>query len=94
MAWLRHPLYSILVVLLLGVAGGLVARSLMPRRPGEGGLYAGLTAACVGLAGAFFGFHLTMLSNLATDQPAVPFLGARLFSALLLWMWARLRVSD
>src|SRR5712675_1186253 len=81
MVWLRHPLYSILVVVLIGVACGLLARRLSARESDA----ETFTAICVGLAGAFLGFHFAMLSNLATDQVLVPFIVALVTCALLLW---------
>jgi len=87
MAWLRHPLYSILAVVLVGIVCGFFARGVVGRDRGA----ETFTAICVGLAGAFVGFHLAMLSNLATDQVLVPFIVAFVASALLLWGWTRLR---
>ena len=87
MAWLRHPLYSILVVIVIGVGCGVLVR-LVVARDVNGGSF---TAICVGLAGAFVGFHFAMLSNLATDQALVPFIVALAGSVLLLWAWSRLQ---
>jgi len=90
MAWLRHPLYSIATVLAIGIACGWIGTILARRnRERAAAHYDRFTAISVGLAGAFVGFHLAMLSNLATDQVLLPFLVALLLSALAVWIAAR-----
>ena len=85
MALLRHPLYSILVVIVIGVGCGLLARLIVARGPSGETFAISFTAMCVGLAGAFLGFHFAMLSNMATDQAMIPFIVALMGSVLLLW---------
>ncbi len=89
MAWLRHPFYSIATVVLIGVVSGLLAQAVVCRKRPAGKGPGPFTAACVGLAGAFLGFHLAMLSNLATDLALFPFIVTLAGSAIILWAWTR-----
>lgn len=69
MAFLRHPLYSILAVILIGALCG-VAAHWMARRKRKLPL---LTAILAAIGAAFLGYHFAMLSNLATDVILMPF---------------------
>jgi uncharacterized membrane protein YeaQ/YmgE (transglycosylase-associated protein family) len=89
MDWLRHPFYSIATVVLIGVVSGLLAQALVRRQRAAGKDTGIFTAACVGLAGAFLGFHFAMLSNVATDQVLFPFIVAVIGSGVMLWSWTR-----
>ena len=75
MEFLRHPLYSILAVILIGAVCGAAAYWMRP------GLRL-FTAILAGMGAAFFGFHFAMLSNLATNVIWMPF-AAALVVALL-----------
>jgi uncharacterized membrane protein YeaQ/YmgE (transglycosylase-associated protein family) len=75
MEFLRHPLYSILAVILIGAVCGVAAYWMRP------GLRL-LTAILAGMGAAFLGFHFAMLSNLATNVIWMPF-AAALVVALL-----------
>ena len=66
MEFLRHPLYSILAVILIGAVCGAAAYWMRP------GLRL-LTAILAGMGAAFLGFHFAMLSNLATNVIWMPF---------------------
>ena len=69
MEFLRHPLYSILAVILIGAicgAGAHWLRSGTAKLP----LFAVILA---GIGAGFVGFHFAMLSNLATDVILMPF---------------------
>ena len=74
---LRHPLYSILAVILIGALSGAAAHwiegSPKPRV---------VVSILAGIGAAFLGFHFAMLSNLATDVILMPF-GVALVVALL-----------
>jgi uncharacterized membrane protein YeaQ/YmgE (transglycosylase-associated protein family) len=75
---LRHPLYSIVAVILIGALSGAVAQWIR-----SGAARARMvTATLAGIGAAFLGFHFAMLSNLATDVILMPF-GAALVAALL-----------
>jgi len=71
---LRHPLYSILAVLLIGACCGAAAHvfarhGVAAARPGRR-----LAAAMLaGIGAAFIGFHAAMLSNMATGVILMPF---------------------
>jgi len=72
MEFLRHPLYSILAVLIIGTLCGAVARPAQRL----------LASILIGVGAAFIGFHFAMLSNIATDVILMPFAVALVFSAL------------
>ena len=78
---LRHPGYSILAVLLIGVACGALAHALQ----GAGGGRVLATRIMVGIAGAFIGFHAGMLSNLMTSVILMPFAVALAGATLAVW---------
>ena len=90
--WLRHPLWSILTVPAIGIVAGLLfaVSARVRRRLGGRTAFVALTAAAVGMAGAFIGFHAAMLSNMARDMAAFPFTVAAAASVLLLLGWAAL----
>jgi uncharacterized membrane protein YeaQ/YmgE (transglycosylase-associated protein family) len=80
MSVLRHPLYSILAVIFIGVLCGALAHVIGRRR--------GLpTSILVGLAGAFLGFHAAMLSNVATGIVVFPFVVTTIVSVAVLAGW-------
>jgi hypothetical protein len=81
MEFLRHPLYSILAVILIGAAIGLLAQSTA--RGARPALRDRIAAALVGVAAAFLGFHFAMLSNLATGVIIMPFAVALVVSLLV-----------
>ena len=71
MEFLRHPLYSILAVIFLGMLSGACAHfagrgSVRPAR-------AMSVMILVGIGAAFLGFHAAMLSNVATGVILMPF---------------------
>jgi uncharacterized membrane protein YeaQ/YmgE (transglycosylase-associated protein family) len=79
MEFLRHPLYSILAVILIGTIAGLLAhRSSSGSRTAR----ACLVAVLAGIGAAFLGFHAAMLSNRATAVILMPF-GVALVISLL-----------
>ena len=78
MEFLRHPLYSILAVILIGLLCGALAHWIRRR---DGGSRA-FTLILAGIGAAFLGFHFAMLSNLATGVILMPF-AAALVVALL-----------
>ena len=79
MEFLRHPLYSILAVILIGAVAGLLAQWTARRRT----LRERIAVALVGVAAAFLGFHFAMLSNLATGVIIMPFAVALVVSLLV-----------
>ena len=81
MEFLRHPLYSILAVILIGAMIGLLPQ--WTARGARPALRDRIAAALVGIAAAFLGFHLAMLSNLATGVIIMPFAVALVVSLLV-----------
>jgi uncharacterized membrane protein YeaQ/YmgE (transglycosylase-associated protein family) len=81
MEFLRHPLYSILAVLLIGALCGALAYGCCEKstRSARGWL----VAVFVGLGAAYFGFHAAMLSNVATGIILMPFTVAFVISLLV-----------
>lgn len=88
------PFVSFLLVLVIGVAAGLV----YDRVAGPGWLgrqIAGsqrgmVTGALVGIAGSFIGFHLAGLLGLVLGGPGL-YLGAAIGAAVVLWLWRVMR---
>jgi uncharacterized membrane protein YeaQ/YmgE (transglycosylase-associated protein family) len=79
MEFLRHPLYSILAVIVIGAVAGLLAhRSSKRSRTAR----AYLVAVLAGIGAAFLGFHAAMLSNRATGVVLMPFAAALVISLL------------
>jgi uncharacterized membrane protein YeaQ/YmgE (transglycosylase-associated protein family) len=69
MEFLRHPLYSILAVVLIGALCGAAAYWMRGRDAGS----RAFTIILAGIGAAFLGFHFAMLSNLATGVILMPF---------------------
>ena len=76
---LRHPLYSILAVILIGAVSGAAAIWIARRGPGQR-LF---TMIFAGIGAAFLGFHFAMLSNLATNVILMPFAVALIVALLV-----------
>jgi uncharacterized membrane protein YeaQ/YmgE (transglycosylase-associated protein family) len=70
MEFLRHPLYSILAVLIIGALSGVLAYWIRGSARGTRIL---LAAILIGIGAAFIGFHAAMLSNRATGSILMPF---------------------
>jgi len=88
------PLLSFLIVLVIGIAAGLI----YDRVAGPGWLgrqIAGsrrglVTSALVGIAGAFIGFHIAGLVGLGMSVLGL-YIGAAVGAALVLWLWRLMR---
>jgi uncharacterized membrane protein YeaQ/YmgE (transglycosylase-associated protein family) len=78
MEFLRHPLYSILAVILIGVACAWATHRLRYRRARP----PLATAILAGIGAAFVGFHVAMLSNLMTNVILMPFIVALVVALL------------
>jgi len=89
------PLIVFLVVLLIGIAAGVIAQrgvrasSLSSRF--RGNLRGDVTSALVGVAGAFIGFHLAALIFLSGGT-IVLLLGAIVGAGVVLWGWKTMRL--
>jgi uncharacterized membrane protein YeaQ/YmgE (transglycosylase-associated protein family) len=85
---LTSALANLLIILLIGVVAGLVfnryTRSWLARLGGTS--RSDLTSALVGIAGAFIGFHLSVIVGLL-PSPLMHYLVAVAVAAIVLWLW-------
>jgi uncharacterized membrane protein YeaQ/YmgE (transglycosylase-associated protein family) len=89
-----NPFVSFLIVLVIGVAAGLIydrvagpgwlGRQLAGSRRGQ------VTSALVGIAGSFIGYHLAILLAIGIGGIGL-YLGAAIGAALVLWLWRIMR---
>jgi uncharacterized membrane protein YeaQ/YmgE (transglycosylase-associated protein family) len=89
------PVLVFILVLVIGIVVGLFAQRIFARswltRQIAGGRRAELTAALVGIAGAFIGFHIVALVSIAAGT-LVLLIGAIIGALLVVWGWRELRV--
>lgn len=88
------PLVSFIIVLLIGIAAGLlfdrmVGSSWLARQV-SGSQRRMVTSALVGIAGAFIGYHVFALLGILLSGSLGLFIGAILGAALVLWLWRQL----
>jgi uncharacterized membrane protein YeaQ/YmgE (transglycosylase-associated protein family) len=85
---LTTALASLLIILLIGIVAGLVfnrySRSWLARIGGSS--RSDLTSALVGIAGAFIGFHVSVIVGLL-PSPLMHYLLAIVGAVLVLWLW-------
>ena len=85
---LTSALANLLIILLIGVVAGLFfnrySRSWLARMGGSS--RSDLTSALVGIAGAFIGFHVSVIIGLL-PSPLMHYLLAIVGAALVLWLW-------
>lgn len=89
---MRNPAVVLVVILVIGILAGII----FDRVAGPGWLtrqIAGdnrslVTSSLIGIAGAFFGYHVLALANAGRY---VPYIGAILGAALVLWVWRMMR---
>jgi uncharacterized membrane protein YeaQ/YmgE (transglycosylase-associated protein family) len=85
---LTSALASLLIILLIGVVAGLLfnrySRSWLARIGGSS--RSDLTTALVGIAGAFIGFHISVIVGLL-PSPLMHYLLAIVGAFLVLWLW-------
>ena len=88
MAILTTALANLLIILLIGVVAGLFfnrySRSWLARIGGSS--RSDLTSALVGIAGAFIGFHVSVIIGLL-PSPLMHYLLAIVGAILVLWPW-------
>lgn len=88
------PAISFLIILLIGIVAGLIFdRAWKPAWfSREHELRGMVTMALIGVAGAFVGYHLTMLLLGGPRLNAiVPYIGAMVGAAVILSLWRMLR---
>jgi uncharacterized membrane protein YeaQ/YmgE (transglycosylase-associated protein family) len=85
---LTSALANLLIILLIGVVAGLFfnrySRSWLARIGGSS--RSDLTSALVGIAGAFIGFHVSVIIGLL-PSPLMHYLLAVVGAVLVLWLW-------
>jgi uncharacterized membrane protein YeaQ/YmgE (transglycosylase-associated protein family) len=85
---LTSALANLLIILLIGVVAGLVfnrySRSWLARIGGSS--RSDLTSALVGIAGAFIGFHISVIASLL-PSPLMHYVLAVVGAVLVLWLW-------
>ena len=85
---LTSALANLLIILLIGVVAGLFfnrySRSWLARIGGSS--RSDLTTALVGIAGAFIGFHVSVIIGLL-PSPLMHYLLAIVGAVLVLWLW-------
>jgi uncharacterized membrane protein YeaQ/YmgE (transglycosylase-associated protein family) len=81
-------------VLVIGIAVGLLFQRMTGRgwltRQLAGGRRADLTAALVGIAGAFIGFHVFALAGIISTLLVL--IGALIGAVLVVWAWREVRL--
>ena len=81
-------LASFLVVLIIGIVAGLVfnryARSWLARLGSS--TRSDITSALVGIAGAFIGFHISVILGLL-PSPLLHYIAAAVGAVAVLWLW-------
>jgi uncharacterized membrane protein YeaQ/YmgE (transglycosylase-associated protein family) len=88
------PVLSFMIILLIGIIAGLifdrVARPAWMSRDHETRNM--VTMALIGIAGSFIGYYLTILVFAGARMSAiVPYIGAMIGAALVLWLWRLVR---
>jgi len=85
---LTSAMANLLIILLIGVVAGLFfnrySRSWLARIGGSS--RSDLTSALVGIAGAFIGFHVSVIIGLL-PSPLMHYLLAVVGAVLVLWLW-------
>ena len=85
---LTSALANLLIILLIGVVAGLFfnrySRSWLARIGGSS--RSDLTTALVGIAGAFIGFHASVIIGLL-PSPLMHYVLAIVGAVLVLWLW-------
>jgi uncharacterized membrane protein YeaQ/YmgE (transglycosylase-associated protein family) len=88
------PVAAFLLVLIIGAAAGILFERfagpswLMRQFTGRRGY---ITSALVGIAGAFVGFHLSLLSRMVGFDGLAVFVGAAACAAIALVLWRMIR---
>jgi uncharacterized membrane protein YeaQ/YmgE (transglycosylase-associated protein family) len=89
-----NPFLIFLLVIIIGIVVGLLFQRWQTRgwltRQVAGGRRADLTAALVGIAGAFIGFHIVALAGFLALLLVM--LGALLGAIVVVWVWREARL--
>lgn len=91
---LLDPLLAFLIVIIIGIVAGLIydrfagPNWLTRQIAGPRGV---VTSALVGMAGSLAGFQASTIARLSGTHGLLPFLGAAIGAALVLWLWRMIR---
>jgi uncharacterized membrane protein YeaQ/YmgE (transglycosylase-associated protein family) len=89
------PFVSFIIVLLIGIAAGLlfdrIFGSSWITRQLSGSYRRMITSALVGIAGAFIGYQVFALLGITISGSLGLFIGAIIGAAVVLWLWRQLR---
>jgi uncharacterized membrane protein YeaQ/YmgE (transglycosylase-associated protein family) len=81
-------LFNLIIIIVIGIVAGLVfnryARSWLARLGST--TRSDVTAALVGIAGAFIGFHISVILGLL-PSPLMHFVLAAVGALVVLWLW-------
>ena len=87
---LTTAIVNLIVILLIGIVAGVMfnryGRSWLGRQTAGATGVGTVTYALVGIAGAFIGFHITVILGLL-PTPLMLYLGAAVGAVLTLWLW-------
>jgi uncharacterized membrane protein YeaQ/YmgE (transglycosylase-associated protein family) len=90
MAILTTAIVNLIVILLIGIVAGVMfnryGRSWLGRQTAGATGVGNVTYALVGIAGAFIGFHITVILGLL-PTPLMLYLGALIGAVVTLWLW-------
>jgi uncharacterized membrane protein YeaQ/YmgE (transglycosylase-associated protein family) len=85
---LNTALANLIVILLIGIAAGLFlnrySRGWLARIGGSRS--SDITSALVGIAGAFIGFHISVIVGLL-PSPLMHYIAAAAGALVVLWLW-------
>ena len=85
------PLVSFIIVLLIGIAAGLIFDRMFGSswvaRQLAGSQRRMITSALVGIAGAFIGYHVFALLGITIGGSLGVFIGAIIGAVAVLWAW-------
>lgn len=92
---LTDPFVAFIVVLLIGIIVGVIFEKVM-RTSWLSKQIAGprrvlLTSALVGIAGAFIGYHIVLLTTLPSGS-IVPFIAAAVGAVVTVWGWRAVKL--
>jgi len=88
------PVVSFVLLLLIGIVAGLIVERFAGpswlTRQIAGASRGFITAALVGIAGSFVGYHLATLARTGGGS-LVPFVAAAAVALVVVWAWRKIR---
>lgn len=90
MAIVTTAVVNLIVIVLIGIAAGLVfnryGRGWLGRRIADSTGVGDVTYSLVGIAGSFIGFHLAVILGLL-PTPLMLYVGAIVGAVVTVWLW-------